>query len=180
MVDRERLKNGDHQYFAEVIREHNRVVAAVCRSFGADEDEAEDLIQEVWILVYEKRKNFTGKGSFSSWLHRLAYNYCTDVARQGRARRGRSEDFFTRGGVHEIHRHPPNPEEELERKEAYRALWAVLAGLPIKEKEAIVLRLFERREPEEVADEMGIEKASVRSNISRGIKRLRGIMGGPK
>ena len=90
------------------------------------------------------------------------------------------ESMAARGGFEGIHPHPPDPSRELGRKEEERALWAALDALPDKEREAIILRLIERRSPTEVAAEMKIEKASVRSNTCRGIKRLRGILKGGK
>ncbi len=105
-------------------------------------------------------------------------NHCTDVYRARTAERKGLENFQARGGLRDLHRRLRNPDEDLAKKEAERILWCGLDALPNKEKEAIVLRLIEGRPPKEVSAEMKIEKASVRSNISRGIKRMRGILGG--
>ena len=65
MVDRERFREGNHQYFAEVIRDYGRVVKAVCLSYAESEDDVSDLIQECWTLAYEKRHSFRAEGSFA-------------------------------------------------------------------------------------------------------------------
>jgi len=178
MVDRERFREGDHQYFEEIIRDHQRAVKAVCLSYGESDDDVKDLLQEVWALAYKKRRSFRDDGSLGGWLCRLATNHCTDDYRARRAERKGLEGFKAREGLRDLHRRPRDPGEELDQKEAERTLWKALDALPDKEREAIVLRLIEGRPPKEVADEMKIGKASVRSNISRGIRRLRGIIGG--
>jgi len=178
MIDRERFWIGDHEYFAEIIRDYGRIVTAVCRSFGETEDEEEDLIQGVWMLVYEKRRSFRGKGTFAGWLHRIAKNHCTDVYRTRKAERKGMEIFVARGGANDLHGRPRNPGEALEKRDNERALQTALDALPEKEREAIILRFLQCRSPAEVAKVMEIGKASVRSNISRGVKRLRGIIGG--
>ena len=178
MVDRERFREGNHQYFSEVIRDYGRVVKAVCLSYAESEDDVSDLIQECWTLAYEKRHSFRAEGSFAAWLHRLTRNHCTDAYRSRTSRRQGLEKFAAMGAIQDLHRRTPSPAEELERKESERTLWNALDALPEKERDAIILRLIQRRTPGEVAEEMKIEKASVRSNISRGIKRLRGLIGG--
>ena len=177
MIDRERLRSGDHQYFAEIIRSFGPVVRLICLAYGDSEDEADDLRQEVWTLVYQKRRTYRGDGPFSAWLGRLTTRHCIDNYRKKRASRRGLESLVARGGLKGIHSGSPDPGEYLERKTAERNLWEALDALPGKEREAIVLRLLERRSPTEVATQMKIEKASVRSNISRGIRRLKGIMG---
>ena len=178
MIDLERFHDGDHKYFSDLIREYGRVAKAVCLSFGDSEDDVDDLLQEVWKLVYEKRRSYRGNGTLGGWLFRLATHHCIDTYRKGVSERKGMEKVVARGGINELHSSSRDPERDLDRKEAEKVLWRALDALPRKERQSIVLRLLECRSPLEVATEMGIGKGSVRSNISRGIKRLRGIMGG--
>ena len=178
MVDRERFWKGDHEYFEEVLRKYGRVVKAVCLNYGESEDEVDDLVQEIWTLVYVKRRTFRGDGLFSAWLYRIATHHCIDVYRKRKAEKKGLDNFVASGGVEDIHRRPPDAAVESGRNQAKRTLWKALDTLPDKEREAIVARLIEGKSPTEVAEEMKIEKASVRSNNSRGIRRLRGIIGG--
>lgn len=180
MVDRRRLWGGDHDYFMEIIREDGRVVSRVCQGFAENNDDMKDLVQGVWGIAYEKRRSFRGTGSFAGWLQRLAKNHCTDVYRARKAEQRGLENLVARGGIEEIHRPPVSPDTVLERKEAERMVWDALDTRPEKERDAVVLRLLQRRSPAEVAEEMKIDKASVRSNTSRGIRQLRKMLGGKK
>jgi len=178
MVDLGKLWSGDHAYFKKVVRDHNGLVARICRAFGESGDDRDDLIQEVWILVYQKRRKFTGNGAFSGWLSRLTANHCRDVYRRRQRRDRKQESFLAGKGLEGLHKGTPDPSQDLEKKEAERALWIGLNALPDRQREAIVLRIIEGKSPGEVAREMGINQGSVRSLIHRGIQHLKSIMGG--
>jgi len=178
MIDRRRFWHGDPGYFKEVIRQHGPVVTAVCRAFGESEDDTMDLVQQVWIRAYLKRGQFRGDGPLGAWLCRIARHLCTDVHRARQLQAGKARNFFVEGGIDEVHPPPDRPDEEMERRENEQQLWVMLDALPDKEREAIVLKILEERSPEEVAEQMNIAKASVRSNISRGLARMRGIIKG--
>jgi RNA polymerase sigma-70 factor (ECF subfamily) len=177
MIDRRRLWDGDPEYFALLIREHGRAVKAVCLSFAESEADVDDLLQEVWTLIFWKRRSHRGEGSFAAWAHRVAKRHCIDVYRKRASERSGLERLVRKGGVRDFHGRNPTPEQELDRRETERTVWEALDALPEREREAIVLRLIEGRSPAEVSQQMKIDKASVRSNISRGIKRMRGMIG---
>ncbi len=178
MIDRERFRAGGSEYFEELVRSNGPLVLMVAQAYGEDADHAEDLFQEIWKHAYEKRGSYGGHGSFEGWLHRLATNVCRD---EYRTRKVRSEalDRMGQQGREELSWLPPDPLEEAERREFHLRLHRALAHLSKREHEAITLRILEGRTPEEVAAIMRTEKATVRSHISRGIKRLKEVMEDP-
>jgi RNA polymerase sigma-70 factor (ECF subfamily) len=180
MIDHEKFREGDHKYFAEIVRANGLMVRRVCLFFEKSEDERDDLVQGIFTLAYKHRRSFRGDGPFAAWLHRLSTNHCLSVYRSRKAERLGIESIVAKDGIQKIHPKTRDPEEEFDRKEAERILRESVDALPEKEREAIVLRFLEGRTPTEVAERMKITKASVRSNISRGLKRLRGILKGEK
>jgi RNA polymerase sigma-70 factor (ECF subfamily) len=178
MFDSERFREGDHPYFAEIIRVHGPAVRAVCRTYAESEDELDDLLQGVFTLVYRKRRSYRGDGPFAAWIYRLATNHCVSVHRARKARQRGMETFVARDGAEGLHPKSTDPGKDLERKETKRAVWKALDALPKKERQSIVLRLIEGLSPAEVAEKMKITKTSVRSNTNRGKKRLMKTMGG--
>lgn len=70
----ERAKHGDDAGYEALYRLHKRRVYSVClRSTGSVPD-AEDLTQEVFLLVYRRLSTFRGDASFGSWLYKIAIN----------------------------------------------------------------------------------------------------------
>jgi RNA polymerase sigma-70 factor (ECF subfamily) len=66
--------NGNHAGFEYLYRRHSRRVFSLCLRMLRNATEAEDLTQEVFLLVFRKFHTFRGESAFSTWLHRLAVN----------------------------------------------------------------------------------------------------------
>src|ERR1700691_768320 len=60
--------------FEHLYRLHSRRVYALCLRMAGNTTEAEDLTQEVFLLLLRKIETFRGDSSFSTWLHRLTVN----------------------------------------------------------------------------------------------------------
>jgi len=176
MIDLERFRRGDRAYLDELVRTQGRLVLLVSRAYGTDFDDAEDLFQEIWKRVFEKRRSYRGDGSFEAWLHRLATNVCISEFRARRSRREAHERMGQQGMSNEHSWKTQNPLGEAERRELHLKLHRALAQLSDREHEAIILRLSEGKGPEEVARIMRIKKSTVRSIYRHGIQRLKELM----
>jgi RNA polymerase sigma-70 factor (ECF subfamily) len=176
MIDVRRFRRGDPEYFEEVLRSHGHTVLAVAEAFGKDSDHAEDLFQETWSHVFEKRRSYRGTGSFDGWLHRIATRVCIGDYRDRKDRleamdRMRIENHREVLGVV-----PMDPLSAAARTDLHGRLHRALGGLSRREHEAITLRIFEGMSTDEVADRMRISQATVRSIVRHGIARLRNVM----
>src|ERR1700752_5228135 len=69
-----RVRDGDQTVFEYLYRAHSQRVFAVCLRIVGDPTEAEDLTQEVFLLLFRKIHTFRGDSAFSTWLHRLTVN----------------------------------------------------------------------------------------------------------
>ncbi len=67
-------QQGDSGAFETIYRQHSRRVYALCLRMLRDPIEAEDLVQDVFVLLFRKIHTFRGESAFSTWLHRLAVN----------------------------------------------------------------------------------------------------------
>jgi len=179
MIDLERFRRGDRAYLEELVKTRGRLVLTVAQAYGKDFDHAQDLYQEIWKHVFEKRMSYSGHGSFEAWLHRLATNVCISDFRTRKARFEAHERMGHMGLIEEHSWKAQNPLGEAERRELHSKLHRALAQLSDREHEAICLRFLEDTTPEEVARIMGIKKATVRSIIRHGTQRLKKLMGVP-
>jgi RNA polymerase sigma-70 factor (ECF subfamily) len=69
-----RAQGGDRTVFECLYQLHSRRVYSVCLRMVGNTAEAEDLTQEVFLLLLRKIHTFRGESAFSTWLHRLAVN----------------------------------------------------------------------------------------------------------
>ena len=176
MIDLGRFRSGDSKYFELVLRAYAPLVLTVTNSFATDIDHGEDLFQEIWERVYEKRGTFNSRGSFSAWLRRVATTVCISDHRARTAREKARHELVTQSIPQGQDRKATDPLAEVERRESIATLRVAMGHLSIREREAIALRILDERSPEECAEMMGITKATVRSNIRHAIKRLRGFI----
>ncbi|GAA2633112.1 RNA polymerase subunit sigma-70 [Dactylosporangium fulvum] len=76
----------DDDTFAQQVEQHRRELRVHCYRMLGSFDEAEDLVQEVFLRAWRGRDGFAGRSSLRTWLYRIATNACLD-ALDGRKRR---------------------------------------------------------------------------------------------
>jgi len=70
----EECKKGKHKSFALLYDKYAPLMLGVCYRYSKTKDEAEDVLQEGFIKVFQKIKSFEGKGSFEGWMRRIMVN----------------------------------------------------------------------------------------------------------
>jgi RNA polymerase sigma-70 factor (ECF subfamily) len=76
--------SGDKQAYAHIINKYKNQLYGTILRMTKNPQDAQDLVQEAFIKVYHQLGKFDGKGSFSSWLYRVAINHCMDEFRKKR------------------------------------------------------------------------------------------------
>jgi len=69
-----RAQSGDVQAFEHVYRAHAPAIRALCRRMSRDEREANELVQDVFVRVWERLPTFRAQSALATWMHRLAVN----------------------------------------------------------------------------------------------------------
>ncbi|MCY7329436.1 MAG: RNA polymerase sigma factor, partial [Saprospiraceae bacterium] len=76
------LREQDSMYFTVLYRRYAGKVFAKCISMLADEGQARDATQDIFIKVLLNLARFTELSSFSTWVYSITYNYCIDLIRK--------------------------------------------------------------------------------------------------
>jgi RNA polymerase sigma-70 factor (ECF subfamily) len=143
----------------EVYRAHAQRVAAWAARLGGPSVDAEDVVQEVFLIVHRLLPTFRGDAQVTTWLFRITQNVVRHRRRQGRWRRwlGGSADDVA-GNVASGR---PTPVEDLERRQASDLVYRVLDGMSDRYRTVIVLFELEQRSGEEIAELLGTKVATV-------------------
>ena len=166
----ERASAGDQAAFDELVRRHfARVYGLLFRLVGNHED-AEDLAQESFVRAHRSLALFRGQSSFATWVWRIALHLAQDHHR----RRGVGPvvgplegDEFVRAGAR-----THGPSEEVAGRELKAGLERALERLPERLRSALVLRVFEGLEYEQVARITGVTQQTARTHVMKARRQL--------
>ena len=78
------LKNNQRAQKA-LFDKYSGKLMGVCLRYAADRDEAQDMLQDGFVKIFQKLDTYTGEGSFGGWVHRLIVNTCLDALRKNKA-----------------------------------------------------------------------------------------------
>jgi len=141
-------------------------VQRLARSLASDAASAEDVTQESWLRALRRPPGHTG--NLRSWFGFLVRRTAKDRAR-GEERRTAREELAARRPSADN-----SPAESLERVELVRELAEALTKLAEPYRTVVVMRYLDEREPRVIAQLLGVDAATVRSRLSRGLAMLRG------
>lgn len=152
------------QFIADHLR---RIFLLIYRIVGNVAD-AQDLTQEVFIKVLQRREQLRQADKAAHWLSRIATNTAIDFLRK--TSRFPMSDLEDLGPVASV---GESPEQTLLRTEKQSRLEAGLSALTARERAALLLRDVEDLPASEVAKHLGCSKATVRSHIANARVKFR-------
>lgn len=172
-----RVAAGDIPAFELLMRRCNRMMFRAARAILGNDADAEEAVQEAYLLAYRSISAFRGHAKLSTWLVRIVANEA--LARRRKDQR-RAVVVPIRSGLeeHEVDaeaemRNPDGPPERAGRAEIRRLLEAKIDALPEEFRTVFVLRALEELSVEETAAALGIATATVRTRFFRARSRLR-------
>ena len=175
-----RIQNGEREVFYELVRPYERRIYAAAFAILRNPSDAEDAAQEAVLKAFAHLGQFRSESRFSTWLIQIAIN-------EARMRRRREHaEIMQPIGEHQDEegtytpREFPDwreiPSESLERAEVRELLWEALVTLGDKYREIFVLRDVHHLSIEEVAETLGISRASVKTRLLRARLMLRDLL----
>lgn len=174
--------NRDEWLMAEVGQGRAESLEILVRRYGTlllsfifrmvhDPQRSEDLFQDVFLIVWKKRRQYRFPHPFKSWLYRIAINRVRQVLRRRGERKLRlledSPDFVD----------PPtgeaSPADSAIAVESSTLVQQAVSLLPAKQRLVVTMRLWNGFSYAEIADAMGIREATVRSNMHDALITIR-------
>ena len=174
-----RIAEGDRDAFRLLMRRYNQTLYRTARSILKDDAEAEDAVQEAYLLAYRAMGKFRGEAKLSTWLVRIVVNESIGRARK----RNRTAEIIhidndidherDAAGVTMNEDISAQPERAALRSETRRLLEKIIDTLPNAFRTVFVLRAIEEMSVEETAAALDIPEATVRTRFFRAKGLLR-------
>ena len=172
------LKAGDENAFTELVDRHRDAVVNLTYRYLGNKTDAEDLAQEVFLKVYRARARYEPAAKFTTWLYRVAANACLNEVRDRRRR-----PTFAAAALDAAEPSLPaadralaSPLEEAERSELKEHVRAALAGLPERQRMALLLNKFHGLGYEEMAESLSMTVPAVKSLLVRARENVRRLV----
>jgi RNA polymerase sigma-70 factor (ECF subfamily) len=168
------LHAGDAELFRRLVERYSPRLLAIARSFTDDLDEAHDLVQDVWVRVFEKRQTFAGRGSLLAWICTIGYSVC--AGRPNRPVRA-VHSAAARAAAREAMTTVPvsgtaGPDVSAERSDLRGALHRSMGRLTERERSAVLMRLVEGRSTRETAEALGCAEGTVKATLHHALRKL--------
>jgi RNA polymerase sigma-70 factor, ECF subfamily len=170
------LKIGNHAAFNELMRQYSNRVVNTCYRFLLNQLDAEDIVQEVFIEIYQSIATFRSESKLSTWIYRIAVTKCLDeIKKRNRKKRLVSlgkmlhlEDIalWLAGGS--------MPDNQLKEDEKMQEIMSALNVLPDNQRVAFTLSKIEGYTNTEIAEILNTTTVAVESLVYRAKKQVSG------
>jgi RNA polymerase sigma-70 factor (ECF subfamily) len=157
---------GSQASFQLLVERYQERIFSLARHYTRNPVDVEDLVQDTFLKAYSRLETFERQSSFFTWLYRIAVNTILDgIKRRGRSPVTSVEDpeALARPGSARI----SGPSAGMEREEIARITHSVLDELPDIFRVVLVMREFEDRPYQEIADLLEISIGTVESRLFR-------------
>ena len=173
----QRAKAGDVGAFSELVTRYERKIFRLARNITQNQEDAEDVLQDVFLKAYTHLDSFEGNSKFYTWLVRIAVNESLMKLRKRRSDRQVSLDEPVNTGEDEVTREvavwEDTPEDRYSQEELRRILDEAVAGLAPIYRTVFQLRDVEELPTEETAEILGLSVPAVKSRLLRARLQLR-------
>ena len=168
---------GDERAYAEIVERYRPQIFNLIIRMVRTREEAEDLTQETFIKAFHSLLSFNAEYAFSTWLYKIAVNNCIDFFRKKRLLTTSIDTpIVAKDG--ELQRELPDegdrsPDSGLIEQEHKNYIQAAIDSLPVKYREAIVLRHVHDKSYEEISAVLQIPIGTVKVRIFRALEMLK-------
>jgi RNA polymerase sigma-70 factor (ECF subfamily) len=157
---------------------YGRLVYSLAQQVVGDTAAAEEVTQDVFLLVWEKAGTYRAeKAKVATWIARIARNRAIDVLRQQRSR-----DTRSKGAWEELKKAAetpgPDPGDTMETERVHARVREAVSALPADQRDALVLAYFQGLTHQEIAAQLGEPLGTIKTRIRAAMQKLRGMLEG--
>lgn len=167
-----RVRAGDDDAYGVLVGRYMKAAYAVALSVTGRHEDAEDAVQESFMVALQRLEECRNPERFAGWLLTIVRNRSRNLVRRESLRAVEPIPPGAAGGG-------PAPDTVTERAELRERLMEALETLPPVQREIVLLHDLEGWKHREIADRLDLPSGTVRSHLHFARKALRGVLRGP-
>jgi RNA polymerase sigma factor (sigma-70 family) len=165
---REYAERRSEAAFGEVVARHVDFVYSAAMRMVRDPHLAQDVTQNVFVALAQNARDLTDRPILAGWLHRTARNFSGKAVRSELRRRARERQAATMNDL-------VSTEPDALWDDVAPELDAALDELSDPDRDAVLLRYFDRKSAREMAQALGTSEEAAQKRVSRAVERLREV-----
>jgi len=181
----ERLRAGDEEAFAALIRQHHQVMVRIARSYVPSESVAEEVVQETWLAALRGLPSFEGRSSVKTWLYAILLNRARTTGPKERKyvpieepERAVGSGRFNRDGSWFS---PPvhwadEAEDRVRAERMNKSIRVAIDQLPSPQRDVLTLRDVEGLTAADTCQILSMRQGHQRVLLHRARSRLRNVL----
>lgn len=167
------VRSGWSELYEEIVRRYQKKLFSYIYRLVSNKEEAEDILQNVFVKAYRNIKTFDTTRKFSSWIYRIAHNEAVNFLKKRNKKRFVSwEDIVASKDKLDTQSEEKSPIEVWIKEESRLEVQRSLEKLPEKYSQVLKLRYFSEKSYEEIGKAIKSPVNTVGTLINRAKKKL--------
>jgi RNA polymerase sigma-70 factor, ECF subfamily len=163
------VKSGNTQAFESLFKSYYGALVGYGGTIVKDADEAEDIVQQVFISVWEKRSSIEIHTSFRAMLYKAVYNSCLNRIKHNEVKRSYAREI-------KLSSSSSFSPADVQHKELQKKINDAIDQLPDQCAKIFKMSRFDYLKYQEIADKMGLSVKTVENQMGKALKLLRETM----
>lgn len=177
-----KAQKGNSDAFAEIYAATYQKQYKFTYQYVKDAYLAQDILQEVYILVLKNITKIKNPRLFISWLNQINFRTCLNASKK---RRRQMQELGSSTSDNESLMDSqvgegPDPEQEFARKNNKEELMEKILSLPPNESQVIIMKYYNEMKLEEIASAMDVSRSTVKRYLAHGQADLEKLLGAQK
>lgn len=164
-----KIKNGDQQAFKSFFDAHHQALYYFLTARGISPQEAEDLIQQAFVYIWEKREQIDEHKSLKAYLFQIAYSRMLNLIRD-------NSKFDDNEQVSELRQTSDNPASDIEKEELNTIIEQAVSSMPEKRQHVFRLCFLQEFTYKEAAEFLEVSVKTVENHMGMALKDLRSAL----
>ena len=168
-----KIRQGDRDAYSDIVEKYKGLIYNLVTKITANLLEAEDIAQDVFIQIYKNLNRYDETKRFFPWMYTVALNVIRNQHKKMRLLTLRSEQ---KGLADKWLKHYETPEKSVAIAQQQMILARCILDLPMKQREAIVLRYYQGLAFEEIAEIQSCSVSAAKMRVYRCLEHLKRLM----
>ncbi|MCS3556130.1 MULTISPECIES: RNA polymerase sigma factor [unclassified Sphingobacterium] len=167
----QQLREGSHLAYMLLYNRYKKIIAYKLLRLLKSEELAQDVLQDIFLKIWEKRDYINAEFSFPAFLHRLVRNEVSDIIRKANQDKRLQQQLLISTPIDYTH-----IEELITRNENIVLLQEALKQLPERQREVFLMHKIEQKSYKEISENLKISPAAINQHVYRAMQHLARIL----